>query len=480
VRYLHLVSAADCPADENLVLLAFRTDVALLADMLEPSEGLFLKRAVEKGISTCCFPRAERLIFVHLLEPGAADDPIHLEKSRQAGSQQLRDIRHYRAESVAVVSYCPHPTTLAFLEGLLLSHYQFTRHYSTAEKKNGPPLRLSWACDAPPVEAVEELNALVEAVFLARDLVNEPHSHLDTLRLAQAARQAAEQYGFSIEVLDVSAVRALNMGGLLAVNQASDMPPQFCILEWKPEVRRNERPIVLVGKGVVYDTGGLSLKTAEAMEIMKCDMAGAAAVLGTFCALSQTQLPLYVVGLLPITDNKVGSRSLMPGDVIRMSSGTTVEVTNTDAEGRLILADALHYAKRYAPELVLDIATLTGAAVRALGSHAICYMGTAPAPLKRALESSGMRTYERLVELPLWEEYGEDLKSSIADLKNMGHGPAGMITAGKFLEHFTDYPWMHLDIAGPAYLRAPSGYRPKDGTGVGVRLLYDFLKNYSR
>jgi len=174
----------------------------------------------------------------------------------------------------------------------------------------------------------------------------------------------------------------------------------------------------------------------------------------------------------------VGSRSLMPGDVIRMSSGTTVEVTNTDAEGRLILADALHYAKRYAPELVLDIATLTGAAVRALGSHAICYMGTAPAPLKRALESSGMRTYERLVELPLWEEYGEDLKSSIADLKNMGHGPAGMITAGKFLEHFTDYPWMHLDIAGPAYLRAPSGYRPKDGTGVGVRLLYDFLKNY--
>lgn len=479
VSYLHLISAADCPAHENLILLARRSEYELLSAALTASERLFLQKAVEKGVYTCCFPQAERLVFVCLLEE-AADEATHLEKTRQAASQLLRDIRHYKAESVAVVSYCPHPTTLAFLEGLLLSTYQFTRHYSNSERKAAPALRVQWVCDAAPAGAAEELNALVEAVFLTRDLVNEPHSHLDTLRLVEATRLAAERYGFSAQALEADEIRAMSMGGLLAVSQASETPPQFCILEWKPEAPRNERPVVLVGKGVVYDTGGLSLKTPESMESMKCDMAGAAAVVGAFCVAAQTRLPVHIIGLLPITDNKVGSRSLMPGDVIRMYSGTTVEVTNTDAEGRLILADALHYAKRYQPELTLDIATLTGAAVRALGSHAICYMGTADANTKRAIEASGMRTYERLVELPLWEEYGEDLKSSIADLKNMGHGPAGMISAGKFLEHFTDYPWLHLDIAGPAYLRAPSGYRPKDGTGVGVRLLFDFLKHYRR
>ncbi len=475
--YLHLTSADNCLAHENVVLLAFRSNSEALSAALAPSEFLFLQKAVEKGVSMCCFPRAEGLVLVCLLEE-AAEEAAHLEKTRQAASQLLRDLRHYRAESVTVVSHCPTSTALAFLEGLLLSTYQFTHHYSNPQKKAAPDLRVQWACDAAPIGVVDELNALVEAVFLTRDLVNEPHSHLDTLRLTAAICAAAERYGFSVQVMGADEIRDLGMGALLAVSQASEMPPQFCILEWKPDALRNERPIVLVGKGVVYDTGGLSLKTPESMEMMKCDMAGAAAVLGVFVAAAQTQLPLHLVGLLPITDNKVGSRSLMPGDVIRMYSGTTVEVTNTDAEGRLILADALHYAKRYQPELVLDLATLTGAAVRALGSHAICYMGTADTSTKRALEASGMRTYERLVELPLWEEYAEDLKSSIADLKNMGHGPAGMISAGKFLEHFTDYPWLHLDIAGPAYLRTPSGYRPKDGTGVGVRLLFDFLKHY--
>ncbi len=478
MQYLHLISTANCPAHENLLLLALRSDLDLLKGALEPGEYLFLQKAAEKGVFACCFPRAERLVFVHLLEPSAADNALQWEKARQSGSQQLRDIRHYKVESVAVVSYCPHPMTLAFLEGLLLGSYQFLRHYSSPERQAASPLQVRWVCDAPPAGAVEEMNALIEAVFLARDLVNEPHSHLNTTQLAEVTRAIAEQNSCRVEVLTLEELRKLGMGGLLAVSQASEMPPYFCILEWKPTNHRNQRPVVLVGKGVVYDTGGLSLKTPEAMESMKCDMAGAAAVLGAMCAIAKTRQPVHVIGLLPITDNKVGSRSLMPGDVIRMYSGTTVEVTNTDAEGRLILADALHYAKRYQPELVLDLATLTGAAVRALGSHAICYMGTAAPEVKRTFEESGMNTYERLVELPLWEEYGEDLKSSIADLKNMGHGPAGMISAGKFLEHFTDYPWLHLDIAGPAYLRASSGYRPKDGTGVGVRLLFDFLKRY--
>ncbi|MCS6928794.1 MAG: leucyl aminopeptidase family protein [Saprospiraceae bacterium] len=438
-----------------------------------------MKKALQRGVTSCCFPQTDRIVFVCFLDEAIeASEGVRLEKARQTASQLLRDIRHYKLDAVGIVSYCPHAITLAFLEGLVLSTYQFTRHYSQPEKRAAWPSRIYWICDAAPTETVHALNALIEAVFLTRDLVNEPHSHLDTLRFVEAVCAAAERYGFSAQALEAETIQQLGMGGLLAVGRASEMPPQFCILEWKPTLPRNKRPIVLVGKGIVYDTGGLSLKTPEAMEIMKCDMAGAAAVLGIFCAVAQTRLPIHLIGLLPITDNKVGSRSLVPGDVIRMYSGTTVEVTNTDAEGRLILADALHYAKRYDPELVLDIATLTGAAVRALGHHAICYMGTAEPLIKQALETSGMRTYERLVELPLWEEYGEDLKSNVADLKNMGHGPAGMITAGKFLQHFTDYPWLHLDIAGPAYLRAPNGYRPKDGTGVGVRLLFDFLQNY--
>ncbi|MBL7774359.1 MAG: leucyl aminopeptidase family protein, partial [Saprospiraceae bacterium] len=302
--------------------------------------------------------------------------------------------------------------------------------------------------------------------------------HFDTLALAQAVEQAGQTHGFSVKTLDRKALEALHMGGLLAVNQASSVPPRFCILEWKPENARNTRPVVLIGKGVVYDTGGLSLKTPDGMESMKCDMAGAAAVVGALSAAARTQLPVHVIGLIPATDNKIGEQALSPGDVIRMYSGTTVEVVNTDAEGRLILADALHYAKQFEPELVVDLATLTGAAVRALGNQAICYMGTAGPEVKRALESSGWNTYERVVELPLWKEYGDELKSSIADLKNMGSGPAGMITAGKFLEHFADFPWLHLDIAGPAYLRAANGYRPKEGTGVGVRLIFDFLKQW--
>lgn len=236
--------------------------------------------------------------------------------------------------------------------------------------------------------------------------------------------------------------------------------------------------MILIGKGVVYDTGGLSLKPSDGMDYMKCDMAGAAAVVGVLAAISSTSMPMHVIGLIPVTDNKIGEQAIAPGDVITMSSGTTVEVVNTDAEGRLILADALHFARQYDPALVIDLATLTGAAVRALGNQVICYMGTASKKTKSEIEQSGFHTYERLVELPLWREFGDDLKSHIADLKNVGSSNAGMIAAGKFLEHFTKFPWLHLDIAGPAYLRTANGYRTKEGTGVGVRLIYDFLKNF--
>jgi leucyl aminopeptidase len=253
-------------------------------------------------------------------------------------------------------------------------------------------------------------------------------------------------------------------------------------MEYKPKNAKNKRPIVLVGKGVVFDTGGLSLKpTPGSMDEMKCDMAGGAAVIGAISAIAANQLPVHVIALVPATDNRPGMNAICPQDILTMYDGTTVEVLNTDAEGRLILADALGYAKKYDPLLVIDLATLTGAAMRAVGSYASAIMGTADQDIMNQLSKSGFQTWERTVQFPLWKEYGNEMKSDIADLKNLGGANAGHISAGKFLEHFTTYPWIHIDIAGPAYSNAAQSYRTKGGSGVGVRMLYNFIKeNYTR
>ena len=267
------------------------------------------------------------------------------------------------------------------------------------------------------------------------------------------------------------------MGGLLAVNQGSIDPPTFSIMNWKPKGATNKKPIVIIGKGIVYDTGGLSLKpTPNSMDLMKSDMGGSAAVVGAIIAIAKAKLNIHVIGLVPATDNRPSGNAYAPGDVITMHDGTSVEVLNTDAEGRLILADALSYAKKYDPELVIDLATLTGAAARAIGKQGIVAMGNDENTMA-ALKVSGDEVHERLAEFPFWDEYAEDLKSNIADLKNLGGPEAGAITAGKFLEHFTNYPYTHLDIAGPAFMLSPFNYRGIGGTGVGVRLLFNFLKN---
>lgn len=216
------------------------------------------------------------------------------------------------------------------------------------------------------------------------------------------------------------------------------------------------------------------------MDRMKSDMSGAAVVTGALYVAAQLELPLHIIGLVPATENRPGVNAYVPGDVIHMYSGTTVEVLNTDAEGRLVLADALHYAQKYNPELVLDFATLTGAAAAAIGDVGIVCMGTASDTVKARLQHSGMQQHERLVELPLWPEYADMLKSDIADLKNIGGPTGGAITAGKFLEHFTAYPWMHFDIAGVSFNPASKDYRPAGGTAYGLRMLVDFLCNYSK
>jgi leucyl aminopeptidase len=369
---------------------------------------------------------------------------------------------------------------IAVAEGLALTNYQF-RKYFTGDSDQAHKLEEIGLVDVElSTRQVENLENLLRAVYLTRDLVNEPLSYLTAVQLAAEIELMGKESGFSVDVFNKKKIESLKMGGLLAVNKGSVDPPTFSILGWKPENAVNKHPIVLVGKGVVYDTGGLSLKpTHDSMDYMKCDMAGAAAVAGAMYALAKNQLPVWVIGLIPATDNRPDGNAYVPGDVVTMYNGTTVEVLNTDAEGRMLLADALSYAKQYDPELVIELSTLTGSAQMAIDKYGMVGMGNASREIMETLKESGEYTSERIAEFPFWDEYKELLKSDIADLKNIGGKYAGAITAGKFLEHFTDYPYIHLDIAGPSFNKAPFNYRGKGGSGVGVRILFNYFLSRS-
>jgi leucyl aminopeptidase len=398
------------------------------------------------------------------------------ERLRKLGIELQKLAEDFKIESLQIENNTP--TTLNVLdlvEGMMLGAYRFEKYKS--EKKKHPLKQILIFDFSLDKLQLKELENLIEAVYIARDLVNEPLSYLTAEVLSEEIEELGKKAGFKVDVLSKSKIESLKMGGLLGVNRGSPNPPTFNILEYKPKKAVNEKPIVLVGKGVVYDTGGYSLKPAESMDWMKCDMAGAAAVAGIFYAVAQNKLPVYLVGLIPATENRIDGEAFVPGDILEMYNGKTVEVLNTDAEGRLILADALAYAQKYEPKLVLDFATLTGSAMRAIGHEGSVYMGTADQDTKLQIEQAANYTYERVVEFPLWEEYDELIKSDIADLQNIGGNEAGAITAGMFLKHFTNYPWLHFDIAGTAYLKKPMNYRGKHGTGVGVRLVYKFLKN---
>ena len=367
---------------------------------------------------------------------------------------------------------------LALAEGISLGSYQFLKYLSAIDKKQWNLKKINFVGSDISKSEVDQLAVMVDAVFIARDLINEPASHLNAVKLASCFETMGKVSGFSTDIFHKAKIEALKMGGLLAVNQGSIDPPTFSVLKWEPANAKNTKPIVLIGKGVVYDTGGLSLKpTKDSMDYMKCDMAGGAVVAAVIYFAAKCNLPLHLIALVPSTDNRPDGNAFAPGDVVYMHSGQSVEILNTDAEGRLLLADALSFAKNYHPDLVIDVATLTGSASMAIGQHGIVAMGNANEPVFSALKRSGESVYERIVEFPLWEEYGESIKSDIADMKNIGAREAGAITAGKFLEKFVDYPWIHLDIAGPAFLNTSDHYRTKGGTATGVRLLIDYLKS---
>src|SRR5690606_20317749 len=367
-------------------------------------------------------------------------------------------------------------TALALAEGLALSNYQFLKYFKDADEREYAlePINLYGNISE---KEINRMNNTIKAVYWARDMVNEPVNYLDAVQLGKEIQEIGSEAGFTVEVLDKSAIETLKMGGLLAVNKGSITPPTFTIMEYKPANPTNEKPIVLVGKGVVYDTGGLSLKpTQGSMDVMKSDMGGAAMMAGTIYAAALNKIDKHIIGLIPATDNRPGQEAYTPGDVIRMYDGTTVEVLNTDAEGRMILADAIAYANKFQPELIINAATLTGAALVAAGTRAACMMSNADETINQKLLKAGEKVYERMVQLPLWDDYKEQLKSSVADLKNIGGRMAGTITAGKFLEHFAQQPFVHIDIAGPAFTETPENYKGLGGTGTGIRTLMQFFE----
>jgi leucyl aminopeptidase len=449
-------------------------DYEIPAGEFSAEEAAYIRQQLENKNKLFCLNRYAYRLYLLVVADKPNPHSYH-EDLRKAGHQLQQQLKADKLTAIQLSDRTTSKASYFVAEGLFLSNYEFNK-YKT-DKAGASVLQQIIITDQTVSEKeVNELTQILTGVCLARDLVNEPHNHQTAEQLSEAIVRIGEEAGFSTEVLYQLQIRALKMGGLLAVNQGSLDPPTFNILEWKPANRKSDKVYVLVGKGVVYDTGGLSLKpTPNSMDWMKSDMAGAAAVIGTLYALAKNQVPLHVVGLIPATDNRPGGRAFAPGDVITLFGGKTVEVMNTDAEGRLILADALVFAQKYKPDMVIDIATLTGAAARAIGKEGLVVMGNAPAETMSALKKAGDKVHERLVEFPLWEEYHKQLESDIADLKNLGGPEAGAITAGKFLECFTQYPWAHLDIAGGAFLPAPDNYRGKNGTGTGVRLLYQYL-----
>ena len=402
-----------------------------------------------------------------------------LESLRKHGCSVADNLNASKFKEATIVNETTNADfSLAFAEGLALANYQFIKHKPSAKKQTNTLASVSIVDAKVTNQHLQNLSIAVDATLKARDLVNEPVNVLNAEGLANAFKTMGKQAGFKVDVFNKAKIKQLKMGGLLAVNQGSVDPPTFTVMEYKHKNAKNKKPYILVGKGVVYDTGGLSLKpTPNSMDSMKCDMAGAAAVGCTMYAIAKAKLNVHVIALVPATDNRPGFNAFAPGDVITMMDGSTVEMLNSDAEGRMILADALHYAKRYNPEMAIELSTLTGAAAAAIGQYGIVCMGTATDEQKTALSVSGLRMHERLAEFPFWDEYDDLLKSDIADQKNLGGPYGGAITAGKFLVKFTNYPYMHFDIAGPAFVAAKDSYRGKGGTGYGVRLLFDFFSN---
>ncbi|MGQ9718661.1 MAG: leucyl aminopeptidase [Nitrososphaerales archaeon] len=375
--------------------------------------------------------------------------------------------------------------TQALVEGSELALYTFTRFKTETEgvPKEVKELTILVQKDgniAPARDGVARARVVCDAIKLARDLSNAPSNDVTPQALADVAKMMAERLPLKCEVLERHDMEKLGMGGLLAVSSGSQKPPKMIIMEYKGT--KDSPPIVLVGKAITFDSGGISIKPSEKMEDMKYDKSGGVAIIATMQTVAELRLPLNIIAIIPATENMPSGSAYKPGDVLRHYGGKTSEVVSTDAEGRLILADALAYATNYKPRAIIDIATLTGACVVALGTHASGIMTNNQDLAKKVIEA-GEASGERVWQLPLWKDYSEQIRSEVADMKNTGGRAGGAIVAAAFLSKFVgNYPWVHIDIAGTAYTQEGSierSYVPKGATGIGVRLLIQLLRNWT-
>ncbi|MEW6116174.1 MAG: leucyl aminopeptidase [Nitrospirota bacterium] len=407
------------------------------------------------------------------------------ERLRQAGGKAFSYARDLGCSDIAV-STMQFRTTLQefaiatgaknkqvvyFVEGGLLSLYRFEKY---KKKENGKGLATLIVLDDDKGLPLKKIETVVSAVMFARDLVNTPSNDMTPTALSVAAQSLAENKKIKVKILEERDTKKEGMGAYLAVARGSAEPPKFIVLEYKGG---KGAPLVLIGKAITFDSGGISIKPAEGMEKMKYDMAGGSAVLGVIKAAAALGLPVNLVGIVPATENLPSGTAFKPGDVLRAVNGLTIEIISTDAEGRLILADAIGYAlKYYSPKAVIDIATLTGACSIALGNEAIAMMGN-DQDLMEQVKRASEETYERVWQMPLYDEYKDYLKSDVADMKNAGGRKGSLVTAAYFLKEFAGTtPWIHLDIAGTAWNEKDKPYIPKGATGIGVRLLVTFLE----
>jgi leucyl aminopeptidase len=430
--------------------------------------------------STLLYSTAGAIAAGHILLIGFGKEQ-ELDLWRQGAARARREASSIGAHDIAFF-FAPdkqiEQSAGAVVEGALLAAYQFNRYRSNPKTLTAvntlslfkPGLRRSAALE----RAVDAAQQAADGVFLARDLVNEPPSVATARFLGEQAERVCRGPGLTVEVWGKRKIEAMKLAGLLAVNRGSHEEPRFIVMRYKP-ARKPRKKVALVGKGITFDSGGLSLKPSKSMETMKLDMAGGAAVIATMSRLPRLHPDIEVIGYVPTTDNLPGANAQKPGDVIRYLNGKTIEVLNTDAEGRLILADALALAARQKPDYIINLATLTGACMVALGGG-VGGLFSNTQDLADRLLSCSREAGEKLWQLPLVKEYREMIRSNVADMKNIGGAHGGAITAALILQEFVnDVPWAHLDIAGPAFTESDQPICPKGGTGFGVRTLLKFL-----
>lgn len=424
---------------------------------------------------------AERLALMGL----GRRNELTVQTVRQAAGRAAVSLRTAGAQQITVatenIGRDSEETGQALIEGALLGLYRFLKYKTKDQNSSKDIRRIDLVADSASVQALlkgaKTGEVIAGSTAMVRDMVSSPGADMTPAIVAAQAREVAREFGLKVQILERKQMAKIGLGALLGVAAGSVQPPKFIILEYR---RGGKKPfIALVGKTITFDSGGISIKPPENMDRMKDDMSGGAAVLGAIRTAAALKLPLNIVGLLPATENMPSGSALKPGDILRTLSGQTIEILNTDAEGRLILADALTYACRYKPAVIVDIATLTGACRIALGQEASGMLGTGE-KFKQMLRASGEKTGERVWEMPLFEGYYDQIKSDIADMKNTGGRDGGLITAACLLSKFVEqYPWVHLDIAATAWTEKDRPYTPKGATGIGMRLLTQFLRDYA-